>query len=84
MGNHLHLLVANSLKAEPPYAGQVPVTLSLYVSTGIKKMPRDGACAALVGKQDSIFNSLVGRQLECEGAACVSVVSSESWSTAQL
>lgn len=37
MGNHLRLLVANSLKAEPPYAGQAPVTLSFYVSTGIKK-----------------------------------------------
>lgn len=37
MGNGLCLLVANSLKAEPPYAGQVPVTLSLYVNTGIKK-----------------------------------------------
>lgn len=67
MGNRLHLLVANSLKAEPPYAGQAPGTLSLYVSTGIKKMSGDGACAALVGAQDSIFNSLVGRQRGCEG-----------------
>lgn len=71
MGNRLRLLVANSLKAEPPYAGQAPVTLSFYGSTGVKNA-RGGENArgwslCSLGRKAGQLNSPEARQLGCEG-----------------